>query len=86
MNEEEGSISIGQYVVQVSQDPERARAFRENPERAMSAAGLSEEDRDLILSGNTERVRRAIYEEFGEDAKVTFMVWTWPITWPITWG
>jgi hypothetical protein len=82
----EGGSSLGAYLVQISQDPALARKFRENPERAMAEAGLTEEERDLILSGSANAVRDAIAEELGDSSvHVQMMAFHWPITWPIVW-
>jgi hypothetical protein len=83
--ESEGGRTLGAYLVQLAQDPALAKAFRENPERAMVEAGLSEEDRDLILSGSALALRTAIREELGDETKVQMMAYSWPITWPIVW-
>ncbi len=50
----------------------------------MAEAGLSEAERDLILSGSAQALRNAVVEELGE-AKIQMMVWPHPIVWPIVW-
>lgn len=80
----EGGASLGEYLVRLAREPRLAKEFRENPERAMAAAGISEPDRDLLLSGSAEAVRQAILQDLGE-GNVELIVWTWPITWPIVW-
>jgi hypothetical protein len=83
MNEGEGTVSIGQYLTQLSSHPELVEAFHENPERAMKAAGLSEEHRDLILKRRMKEIIQAVQEEFG-DATVAYIVFphNWPIVFP----
>jgi hypothetical protein len=83
--ESEGGSSLGAYLQRLAEDPALAKAFRENPERAMVEAGVSQEDRDLILSGSAVALRNAIREELGDDKKVQMMAYSWPITWPIVW-
>jgi hypothetical protein len=82
--ESEGGRTLGAYLVRLAQDPALAKAFSDNPERAMAEAGLTEAERDLILSGSAQALRNAVVEELGE-AKIQMMVWPHPIVWPIVW-
>jgi len=84
MGSEEGT-SLATYLQRLARDPALAKEFRENPERAMANAGLSESERDLILSGSAVALREAIFEELGEDKKVQMMAWQWAMVWPIVW-
>jgi predicted dinucleotide-binding enzyme len=76
---------VGEYLQELARKPRLARAFRENPERAMAAAGVSEKDRDLVLSGSVAEIRRLLHQQLGVDpGDVGFIVWTivWPIVYP----
>ncbi len=53
-----------EYVVSVSEDPEKAQAHKDDPDAAMDAAGLSDEDKDILKSGDLERIR----DHLGDDS------------------
>jgi hypothetical protein len=80
MNGEEGSVTLGRFLTSLADDPQLVEQYYENPERAMRDAGLSREDRDLILKGETEQILKAVQEEFGA-APVAYIIH--PKNWPI---
>ncbi len=45
------------YVVKVSQNPDMADAHKSDPDGAMDAHGLSNEDKEVLKSGDLERIR-----------------------------
>jgi hypothetical protein len=57
------SAALTDFLLELAQDPEKADAFKENPRQVMADAGLSEEDQELLLSGDPQAIRNAIDEE-----------------------
>ena len=51
------------YVISVSENPELARAHQDDPDAAMDKAGLSEEDKEILKSGDLERIRNHLGDE-----------------------
>ena len=51
------------YVVSVSQNPEMEQAHKEDPDAAMEKAGLSDEDKEVLKSGDLERIRNHLGDE-----------------------
>lgn len=48
------------FMVRLASDPERLSAFIADPERAMNEAGLSDEERQLVRSGDQNRLYAAL--------------------------
>jgi hypothetical protein len=48
------------FLIELSSDPGARARFQEEPETAMSAAGLSEEQQAAVLSEDPNRIRDAI--------------------------
>jgi hypothetical protein len=80
MSQVGGSMTIGQYLTQLAENPDLVEAFKQNPERAMTESGLSAADRDMILEGDIEKIRQAIQADFG-DTPIAFMVWLPRMVW-----
>jgi adenylate kinase family enzyme len=80
-----GTKPLGEYLVELAENPERLEKHIRNPERAMQEAGVGRNDRDLVLSGDVARIREAILEQLGEDSPVAMIIYTgnWPINWPV---
>jgi hypothetical protein len=68
------TTSLGDYLVLLGEDREALEAYIKNPERAMREAGVSETDRDVILSGNVEEIKKAVQERLGESAALIVYV------------
>ena len=51
------------YVVSVSEDPEKAAAHKADPDATMNAAGLSDEDKAIINSGDIESIRNHLGDD-----------------------
>jgi hypothetical protein len=77
---DEMSTSLGEFLVGLGENFDTLQAFLENPERTMAEAGLSAEDRDLVLKGDVEQLQRTIQEQLG-DSPIAFIVY--PHNWPI---
>ncbi len=72
----EGDTKLGEYLMQLAEQPKLVQEFLANPERAMRDAGVGRAERDLVLSGNVEGVRKTVQEEFADQATaLMFMVW-----------
>ena len=52
-------MPLAQYLIQLGKNPKALKAFKANPERAMTSAGLSPAERNAVLSGDPARIRRA---------------------------
>ena len=51
------------YVVAVSEDPAKAEAHKSDPDAAMDAAGLSDDDKAIIKSGDIEQIRNHLGDD-----------------------
>ena len=49
---------LGNFLIWMSENPEQARRFRENPESVIEEANVSEETKDLLRSGRENVVRQ----------------------------
>jgi len=45
------------YVVKVSEDPAMQQAHKADPDAAMDAHGLSDEDKEVLKSGDLQKIR-----------------------------
>ena len=70
------SKAIVAFLVRVSREPALRAAYAKDANAAMEEAGISQEQRDLILGGDLE----AIKQELGTDA-VSRIVWQPPTIW-----
>jgi len=52
-------MPLSEYLIKLSKNPKALKAFKANPERAMTSAGLSPAERNAVLSGDPARIRRA---------------------------
>jgi hypothetical protein len=80
MQQGEGSMSLGEYLVWLAEDAEHLREFLKNPERSMKKKGVPVEDRDLVLNRDLEAIHVKTREQLGGET-VAFIVYTgnWPI-------
>ena len=51
------------YVVSVSENPDMADAHKADPDTAMDAHGLSEDDKAIIKSGDMEKIRNHLGDD-----------------------
>ena len=51
------------YVVSVSENPDKAAAHKADPDAAMDAAGLSDDDKAIIKSGDIEQIRNHLGDD-----------------------
>ena len=57
--------SLGRFIADLATNPTALKAYKTDPEAAMSAAGLSEDAKNAVRSGNF----RAIVDLLGEGGK-----------------
>lgn len=69
------ATSLTDFLLDLAQDPQKAQAFKEKPKEVMAEAGLSEEDQELLLSGDPQAIKEAIDTEKtgGEYVTVIFI-------------
>lgn len=58
------SKASADLIAKLSTDPEFRTRFRANPDQVMDEAGLSEEDKAAMKSGDPDKIR----EHLGDDA------------------
>jgi len=63
---EDGRSNLFRFLVELSDSLELLTSFWSNPERTMAEAGLTEEERDLILSGDLIELRKRLETEGAE--------------------
>ena len=54
------SDALAKYLMELSEDPGKLEELKQNPESEMDAAGLSDEDKAIIKSGDPSKIRSAI--------------------------
>jgi hypothetical protein len=53
------------FLLSLGEDPQLLDAFKQDPNSAMDAAGLTPAEKTLLLSGNTQLIRAAIVSDPG---------------------
>ena len=51
------------FLLDASKDQQLLQQFRLDPQGVTRKAGLSDEDREVLLSGDPERIRKALGDE-----------------------
>ena len=59
----EPESNFSKFVREMSEAAARMEEFDENPERVMSEAGLSEEEKELVRAGDEEAILTALGQE-----------------------
>jgi hypothetical protein len=54
---------LAEFVTELATDFDKYIAYEEDPEAAMTAAGLGEEDKELLRSGSFQQISEAFYED-----------------------
>jgi Aromatic-ring-opening dioxygenase LigAB, LigA subunit len=54
------SKRLTEFLIQLSTDPRQAERFETDPAETMNAAGLSEQERQAVLSRNPDAIRREL--------------------------
>jgi hypothetical protein len=89
---EKGKSNLTDFLLQLSDAQDLLASFWRDPEDAMEKAGLTKEERELVLSGDLRALRERLQQlEVGADvilfrpvtrpAPVT-VPWPWPVTYP----
>jgi hypothetical protein len=68
--------SLTSFLVRMTQDPSLLQAFRSDPTATMTRAGLSDEDKEVLLSRDPERLEAAIDPDDAEGADLD-LNWFW---------
>jgi hypothetical protein len=66
--------SLGQFLIDLADDPSHAKAWLEDPDSVIDQADLSEEDKEILRSKDLEQVKAAVAKEY-PDQTVFFMIW-----------
>jgi hypothetical protein len=52
--------AVSTFLMKLGEDPHTAQEFRSKPLETMTAAGLSDQEKHLVLSGNAHRLAQAL--------------------------
>jgi hypothetical protein len=61
---------ITDFLVAVSEDPERLKSFKKDKDKELDRSDLSPEQRELVKRGNLAELRAAVKAEAGPGAVV----------------
>ena len=61
----EPESNFTRFIRETSEAVDRVEAFDEDPERAMSEAGLSEDEKELVRRGDEEEILSALGQQVG---------------------
>ncbi len=64
--EGEGTMTLGEFLDWLTES-RNLKKFLRNPERAMTQQGLSDDDKNLVLSGDAEAFRDTLRAEGRDD-------------------
>jgi len=64
--------NLKKLLIDLSSEPSVLKSFKDDPEKAMSAAGLSEEEKETVRSGDPSRIK-AVFDE-GPEALTSVVV------------
>jgi hypothetical protein len=65
-------VTIAEYLVRLSKEPKRLAAFQKDPAGALKRSSLTQKQRDVILSGDAQRIQHVI--EFESDTTGVMIV------------
>ncbi|MFZ0547458.1 MAG: hypothetical protein WAM60_18575 [Candidatus Promineifilaceae bacterium] len=66
-------MTLTDFLIELASDPQKTADFKKGPRAVMTAAGLSQSDQELILSGDPQALRAAVDDEKIGDQIVTIM-------------
>jgi hypothetical protein len=66
-------MNLTDFLIELASDPQKAADFKKDPKKAMTDAGLSQADQDLILAGDPQALRNAVDEDKIGDQNVIIM-------------
>ncbi len=55
--------ALSDFLTKISQDPQEISDFKENPDGVMDDHGLSDQEKEIVKSGDADKVR----EHLGDD-------------------
>jgi hypothetical protein len=61
----DGRKMIGEFMIELSEDPDLLASYREDPEAVLRESGLTKEQQEIVLSNDLGRIRDAIRDEYG---------------------
>lgn len=65
---------IGDFLLELADDPELLARFRDDPATVLAESGLTTEQQEILRSNDLKRVRDAIRAEY-QEAKVILVPW-----------
>jgi hypothetical protein len=65
---------IYQFLKRLSEDPEQLDAYRADPEGVMADSELTDEHKEVIRSGDNQRIERALRAEGLKEERPMFML------------
>ncbi|MCW0190555.1 MAG: hypothetical protein OJJ55_04575 [Rhodococcus sp.] len=65
---------LKQVLTRLSEEPEYLSRFKSSPEEIMTEAGLSEEDKTILITGDVNRMRAALTDEGAQAFTVTVVI------------
>ncbi|MGH2739936.1 MAG: hypothetical protein ACRDH6_05575 [Actinomycetota bacterium] len=68
------ALTLPQYLERLVENPAEREVFARDPVAALTAAGLSDSDKEVLLSGDPQRIREALGG--GKEAGI-YIVWPW---------
>ena len=57
-------MTLAEFLAQLSENPDKAAAYKEDSESVMEAAGLADADREALRSADADKIT----EHLGDDA------------------
>jgi hypothetical protein len=51
--------ALANYLMELAENPAKVKALRNNPDAELDASGLSDEEKDVVKSGDPARIRSA---------------------------
>lgn len=66
-------MNLTDFLIELASDPQKTAEFKNDPQKAMTDAGLSQADQDLIMAGDPQAIRSAVDEEKIGDQIVIIM-------------
>lgn len=66
-------MNLTDFLIELASDPQKAAEFKQDPQKVMADAGLSQADQNLILQGDPQAIRNAVDEEQIGDQIVIIM-------------
>jgi hypothetical protein len=65
---------IGDFLLELAEDPELLARYKDDPTRVLAESGLTDEQQEILRSNDLKRIRDAIRAEY-QEAKVILVPW-----------